>query len=522
MEDSSTTADTLRLYRELREDGFDNVGVVLQAYLRRTVDDIAALADLRPNVRICKGIYVEPPSIAFTDYDAVRANYVRALDALLDVGAYVGIATHDEWLLGEALARVERGMAASEYEFQMLLGVREQRASSLVARRAPAARVRAVRRAVVPVLAAAPAGEPCDGRDDREGDRRPRARPRVIWAKAEGCRVTLDDGRELLDLTGGFGVAALGHRNARILEAWREQEVVHALGDLADAEVTVRFRAALPWPAKLGVTGEDAVEIALRTAHLATGGTGIVAFDGAYHGTGLLALAATGFEQLPRAVARSGSRAGAPPPVRRGPGRAARRHRCVIVEPVQGRAGSRVPPRRLPRDAAPPLRRGRRAPRRRRDLRGPRPRSASSGPAPRSPTSLCVGKALGGGLPLSAALFVTRRPRGALAAGPEDVYTHTHAGNPLACAAALVVLDEVPRCSTTSSTLGERFERAGWPGRGLLRARAGSADDALARGVLVVPAGLDGSLVQATPPLTITADEVEEALARARPSRARA
>jgi len=79
----------------------------------------------------------------------------------------------------------------------------------------------------------------------------------VIWAKAEGCRVTLADGRELLDLSGGFGVAALGHRNPRILEAWREQEVVHALGDLADAEVTVRLREALPWPAKLGVTGED-------------------------------------------------------------------------------------------------------------------------------------------------------------------------------------------------------------------------------------------------------------------------
>ena len=132
MEDSSTTSETLRLYRELRESGFDNVGVVLQAYLRRTVDDIRGLADLRPNVRICKGIYVESPSIAFTDYDAVRANYVRALDALLESSAYVGIATHDEWLLGCALERVA-GMTPDAYEFQMLLGVREQRATSLVA-----------------------------------------------------------------------------------------------------------------------------------------------------------------------------------------------------------------------------------------------------------------------------------------------------------------------------------------------------------------------------------------------------
>jgi proline dehydrogenase len=132
MEDSSTTSNTLRLYRDLRESGFDNVGVVLQAYLRRTLDDIRALADLRPNVRLCKGIYVEPPSFSFTDYDAVRANYVRSLDALLEASAYVGIATHDEWLIGEALNRV-RGMIPNAYEFQMLLGVREQRADELVA-----------------------------------------------------------------------------------------------------------------------------------------------------------------------------------------------------------------------------------------------------------------------------------------------------------------------------------------------------------------------------------------------------
>ncbi len=131
MEDSSTTSDTLRMYRELRERGFDNVGVVLQAYLRRTLDDVAGLADLGANVRLCKGIYVEPASIAFTDDDDVRANYVRALDALFEAGMYVGIATHDEWLIREALGRVD-GMDESEYEFQMLLGVRERRAAELV------------------------------------------------------------------------------------------------------------------------------------------------------------------------------------------------------------------------------------------------------------------------------------------------------------------------------------------------------------------------------------------------------
>ncbi len=129
MEDSSTTDDTLRLYRELRAAGHDNVGVVLQARLRRTLDDVHALADLQPSVRLCKGIYVEPPSIAFTDYDAVRANYMRALRALAEIpGTHVAIATHDEWLIEQSLAQLP-----PSYEFQMLLGVREARARELVA-----------------------------------------------------------------------------------------------------------------------------------------------------------------------------------------------------------------------------------------------------------------------------------------------------------------------------------------------------------------------------------------------------
>ena len=134
MEDSSTTDETLRLYRELREDGHENLGIVLQARLRRTLDDIAALADLRPSVRICKGIYLEPGSIAFTDYETVRANFLRCLDALFGAGCYVGVATHDEWLIGETLARIaQRGIQPLDYELQMLLGVREQRRDELVA-----------------------------------------------------------------------------------------------------------------------------------------------------------------------------------------------------------------------------------------------------------------------------------------------------------------------------------------------------------------------------------------------------
>ena len=131
MEDSTTTDATLDLYRELRAEGLDNLGVVLQATLHRTEDDARALAGA--NVRLCKGIYIEPPEISYRDFDEIRASYVRALETLLDGGCYVGIATHDEWLVEEGLRAVrERGLDPGEYEFQMLLGVRPQLGDRLV------------------------------------------------------------------------------------------------------------------------------------------------------------------------------------------------------------------------------------------------------------------------------------------------------------------------------------------------------------------------------------------------------
>jgi proline dehydrogenase len=133
MEDSSTTTETLEIYRELRSQGLDNVGVVLQGYMKRTLSDITALADLRPNVRVCKGIYVEPPEIAYQEFETVRLNFVEAVGALLDAGAYVAVATHDDWVIGEALTLIEeRGLAPEEYEFQMLLGVRPELGDELV------------------------------------------------------------------------------------------------------------------------------------------------------------------------------------------------------------------------------------------------------------------------------------------------------------------------------------------------------------------------------------------------------
>jgi proline dehydrogenase len=130
MEDSSTTDRTLQLYRQLYADGRGNLGVVLQAYLKRTFADLPGLH----NVRLCKGIYVEPAEIAFREYEAVRANYVRSLEALVAQGSYVGIATHDEYLIREALRIVRTAqLGHDEYEFQMLLGVRPERADELVA-----------------------------------------------------------------------------------------------------------------------------------------------------------------------------------------------------------------------------------------------------------------------------------------------------------------------------------------------------------------------------------------------------
>jgi proline dehydrogenase len=133
MEDSSTTDDTLRLYRELRAAGYENLGVVLQARLKRTVGDVRELAELRPNVRLCKGIYIEPPEIAYRDFDSVRASFVQSLEELLDAGCYVGIATHDEWLVEQGQRVVGgRGLGRGDYEFQMLLGVRPAMGDALV------------------------------------------------------------------------------------------------------------------------------------------------------------------------------------------------------------------------------------------------------------------------------------------------------------------------------------------------------------------------------------------------------
>jgi proline dehydrogenase len=126
IEDSGVTDATFGMFRKLREE-FDNVGAAIQAYMRRTQDDVTAFIDMKANLRLCKGIYVEPRRIAWKGRGTINANFALALRRLLEGGCYVGIATHDERLVWES-ERVIRdlGLDRSKYEFQMLLGVDEE------------------------------------------------------------------------------------------------------------------------------------------------------------------------------------------------------------------------------------------------------------------------------------------------------------------------------------------------------------------------------------------------------------
>lgn len=123
MEDSSVTEETIRIFLEFRE-RYEKIGLVLQAYLRRSAADARRVAAVRANVRICKGIYVEPPEIAFQDPEEIRKSYMELVESLISAGCYVGIATHDPALVERSLAVIRRKALPREaYEFQMLLGV---------------------------------------------------------------------------------------------------------------------------------------------------------------------------------------------------------------------------------------------------------------------------------------------------------------------------------------------------------------------------------------------------------------
>lgn len=387
----------------------------------------------------------------------------------------------------------------------------------------------------------------------------------IFWAAAHGGRVRDADGNEYIDLTGGFGVAAGGHAHPAVAEAIARQARVlaHGLGDVqpAEAKVALLERLAALTPGDLGVTilgsaGAEAVEAALKTALLATGRPGVVAFEGSYHGLTYGALATTGrsefrepfssqlfggvrFVPFPRAdedarlalaaVAGAVDRAaGGAHPVG-----------AVIVEPVQGRGGMVDPP--------PAFLPGLRALCDERGLVliadeiytgfGRTGRWFAVEHTGVVPDVLTLGKALSGSLPLSAAIG---RPAVMEAWPPsrgESLHTSTFLGNPISCAAALAHLDViereglVQRAEALGGLVAERLEQwaARWDpvdppsGMGLMRGarlrgeRAAElagrvAAGALARGVILLTEGPAADTLAFTPALAIEEDDLARAL----------
>ena len=290
----------------------------------------------------------------------------------------------------------------------------------------------------------------------------------VFWDSARGTNVRDVDGNVFLDLTGAFGVSVAGHGNPLITQEIRDQaeRLVHGMGDVHPPAKKVELLEALarivPWADSrtiLGSSGSEAVEAALKTALLATGKPGIVAFEGAYHGLTLGSLAVTEREDF-REPFRERLYPGVrfvpfPEPLRMGSGASSQSLDAVaevmdegaggegigavIVEPIQGRAGVRVPPMGFLRDLASLVREagallifdeiftglG---------------RTGSLFACLQEdmlPDLLCLGKGLGGGLPLSACVG----PRDVMEAWPpsggEAIHTSTFLGHPLACAAGV-------------------------------------------------------------------------------------
>jgi 4-aminobutyrate aminotransferase-like enzyme len=383
----------------------------------------------------------------------------------------------------------------------------------------------------------------------------------IFWAEAAGSNVRDVDGNVFIDMTAGFGVAVAGHGNPRVLAAMGAQagRLVHAMGDVhpAESKVLLLERLARLAPGDLGwgilsANGADAVESALKTAMLATERPGVIAFQGGYHGLGYGALAVTGlprfrtpfeaqlfpgvrFAPFPQgttstaaalAAVEAGVEAG-----RRGEHPVG----AVIVEPIQGRGGGIVPPD----DFLPGLRALCDA----RDLvlildevytgLGRTGRWFACEHWGVVPDILVVGKALAGGLPLSA---IVGRPE-VMAAWPasdgEALHTSTFLGNPTTCAMALANLDQIEALGLVerADRLGRRIAARldGWVqdgraaatrGLGLMRAAipagpspgaasSAAAAAALAAGVIVLP---EGEALAFTPPLVITEAQLEHAL----------
>jgi 4-aminobutyrate aminotransferase/(S)-3-amino-2-methylpropionate transaminase len=374
----------------------------------------------------------------------------------------------------------------------------------------------------------------------------------IFWQRARGANVWDVDDNRYVDLGAAFGVANVGHAHPRVVRAVAEQadQLLHGMGDVHPSAVKVELLEALArrFPgggaarAVLGSSGSDAVEIALKTAALATGRAGVVAFDGAYHGLAIGALDATHradfrapfTARLARATAFA--RFGDPEDVRRAASNCAAPVGAVIVEPIQGRGGERVPPRgflsavRAICDAqgwlliADEVYTGF-------GRTGAWFACEHDGVRP---DLLCVGKGLASGMPISACIGRTEVMDAWPASHGEALHTQTFLGHPPACAAALAsisVLEEeklVERAAEFGARSIDRLRRATAGlasvaevrGRGLLLgvecigsevARAALAG-LLARGVIALPAGDDARVIALSPPLSIGRDALDFAL----------
>ena len=139
MEDSAVTSAEIEIFRRLKGEFPVRVGLVFQAYMRRTLDDIKSLLDLNLpgaplNIRLCKGIYIETANVAYQGHQEIRDHFLNDLRFMLENGIYVGIATHDKYLIDKSYEIISQlGVAKDKYEFQMLYGVTPQLRSSVVA-----------------------------------------------------------------------------------------------------------------------------------------------------------------------------------------------------------------------------------------------------------------------------------------------------------------------------------------------------------------------------------------------------
>jgi 4-aminobutyrate aminotransferase/(S)-3-amino-2-methylpropionate transaminase len=404
------------------------------------------------------------------------------------------------------------------------------------------------------------------------GDRFP-----VFWREARGANVRDADGNVYLDLTAAFGVSLAGHGDPHVGEAVAEQRarLVHGMGDVHPNEGKVRLLEALarllPWGddtrSVLASTGSEAVEIALKTALLATGRPGVVAFRGGYHGLTMGALAATARDDFraPFAARLYGGVTHLPFPASDGSAdgegdtapsaevlaalaRVLERGApngdpigAVVVEPVQARGGVRVLSAEFAREASDLARRAGALVIADEVFTGLGRCGAvlASSRVGLDPDLVCLGKVLGGGLPLSACAGPTRVMNAWPPSPGEALHTSTFLGHPLACAAGVAVLEQVEGgLPARAEALGERL-RAGLDrrlsatpgvapvrGLGLLlgvafldedgaprpAAAVAAAERALALGVLALPAGERGHVLELTPPACLTDAQVEAAV----------